>query len=367
MGDGPDSNFRVNARAVTGGGERRKAALGTLVGVVISAAIIVFLLKGIDWSAFFVALERLNLLCLPLLVLLLYLSYWIRALRWRYLLPSHLTLSTRKLYNALIVGSFSSLVLPLRAGELIRPWALSRWQPVSFATGFASVVTERVFDVLAMLTFLVLVLMRIPSPPDLVIVGAQALSLITAVIISVMLMSYFRAQTMLALSDRLFAAVFGNRRPALYRALQSMAEEFVLGLRAISSLKELGLVLFWSYALWFEFALFYQVALWGMGEWPSLWVGLAVNVIIALAVAVPSAPGFIGTFQLGCVASLTTIHHYPREFALAYSVLAHGIQVIAIVLTGLVILRKEGLELKELRARAVEQTELMETMPHTSV
>ena len=52
----------------------------------------------------------------------------------------------------------------------------------------------------------------------------------------------------------------------------------------------------------------YQVALWMFGEFPSFWVGTMINVMLALAVAAPSAPGFIGTYQFGCVVALTYIY-----------------------------------------------------------
>lgn len=348
-------------RAVVGCSARRanqesgRAALGTIIGIVVSGAIIVGLILGINWEEFNRALSKLQVLYLIPIVLIFFLSYWLRALRWKLLLPSHLELSTMKLFQALLIGAFASAVLPLRAGEFIRPWALSKWQPVSFATGFASVVTERVFDVIAMLTFLVLVLTQIPEPPELVAIGAQALGVFALGIMAVMLVSYFRAQTVLATTDRVFRLLFATRKPQVYRKLQEMAEEFVAGLRAISSLGELALVIGWSFVLWFLIAIFYQLFLLSMGENPSLWVGMTVNVIIALAIAVPSAPGFIGTFQLGCVAALTTIYHYPREFSLAYSVVAHGIQFIFTLGAGMLVLQAEGMALKDLRKRAEER------------
>ena len=344
------ANRSTSLRAESG-----KAAVGTIIGIVVSIAIIFGLVLGMDWAEFNRALSKLQVIYLIPIVFLFFLSYLMRALRWKLLLPSHLELSTMKLFQALIVGAFASAILPLRAGEFLRPWALSKWQPVSFATWFASVVTERVFDVLAMLTFLFLVLTQIPQPPELVTIGAKALGLFALGIMSIMIVSYFRAQTVLATTDRVFRLLFATRRPDVYRKLQQMAEEFVAGLRAISSLGELALVIGWSFALWFVIAIFYQLFLLSMGESPTLWVGMTVNVIIALAIAVPSAPGFIGTFQLGCVAALTTIYQYPREFSLAYSVVAHGIQFIFTLAAGMLVLQAEGLALKDLRKRAEER------------
>jgi uncharacterized membrane protein YbhN (UPF0104 family) len=93
----------------------------------------------------------------------------------------------------------------------------------------------------------------------------------------------------------------------------------------------------------------FQVMLWAFGEFPSWWVGLILNVIISLAVAAPSAPGFVGTFQLGCIVALANMHGYSKEFAMAYSVIAHVLQIVLMVIAGLVVLHLRGLSFSQIR------------------
>jgi len=128
-----------------------------------------------------------------------------------------------------------------------------------------------------------------------------------------------------------------------------MAAEFVDGLKAISSFRELLLVLWWSMALWLTMAAWFQIALWAFGTSPSYSTGLLVTVMVALAVAAPSAPGFIGTYQAGCVIALTVLGSYSREFSIAYSVVTHTLQAVIIVGMGFLVLHLEGLGLKEIR------------------
>ena len=184
---------------------------------------------------------------------------------------------------AWIVGLLTLSLIHI-SGEFIRPWALSRWQPVSFPMGFASIITERVFDVLAMLTLLGLVLGQLDSAPDLVILGARALGGIAACIALVMVIAYVRPATVLRLADAVYDKLLSTRNIALRDRLSSMTAEFVGGLRAISSVRELFLIVLLSLLIWAEFALVYQVGLWAMGEWPSFWVGMTVNVIVARCV-----------------------------------------------------------------------------------
>jgi hypothetical protein len=75
---------------------------------------------------------------------------------------------------------------------------------------------------------------------------------------------------------------------------------------------------------------------------------MLLNLMIALAVAAPSAPGFIGTFQAGCLVALTVISGYSREFAMAYSVVTHVLQMTLVLGAGFVVLHLRGLRLAQL-------------------
>lgn len=327
---------------------KKKNIRGLVLAIAFSAALILFLVKNIEWQLFLNEFHRINFAYLPLLLLLHFFSLWLRAIRWRYLLPTKAGLSLRKLFEATLIGIFATCVLPFRAGEFVRPWALSRWQPVSFSAGFASVVTERVCDVLVLLGMLGLCLSRIDQAPTFVIAGAKALAVLSLLILAAMIVAYLNASFLLRVVRRIVAFFLSTRYPTIADRILSMVEEFINGLRAISSLTELLAVIFWSVSVWVSTVAFYQVGLWTFGEFPSILAGTTVTVLIALAVAAPSAPGFLGTFQIGCVAALTGIYGYTKEFSLAYSVTLHAFQVSIAIATGFYILRAEGLQLGQL-------------------
>src|SRR5690348_13929112 len=114
-----------------------KSHLGVLFGFAVSALILCFLLSRLEWELFVTELHRLSWIYLVPLFALFVLSYWIRAVRWQYLLPTGLGLSTFTLFSSVNLGAFATTLLPLRAGEFVRPWALSRSRRVSFSTGFS--------------------------------------------------------------------------------------------------------------------------------------------------------------------------------------------------------------------------------------
>jgi uncharacterized membrane protein YbhN (UPF0104 family) len=78
-------------------------------------------------------------------------------------------------------------------------------------------------------------------------------------------------------------------------------------------------------------------------------VSVVVSCLVAIAVAAPSAPGFIGVFQLGCVVALSYVYQYTSEFSLAYSLIVHLVQYVAIILLGFFCLSRAGLHLSKLK------------------
>ncbi len=320
-----------------------------VISLLVSLAIVVYLFAKLDWGEVWTQLQAVNPWFLAVLPLGFFVMFYLRALRWRLILPNREQLSMRALFDVTILGFFASTVLPLRAGEIIRPWLLSRWQPVSFSASLASILIERLSDAVCMLGLLMLCLTQMNEVPQLVLVAANALGGLTGILIIVVLISYILP----AKTERFFHTccnlTLGRFSPAGSSKINEMITEYFIGVRVISTPGQLFMVMFYSLLMWLVVALWYQVLLWGFGIYPSWWVGMMLNVMIALAVAAPSAPGFVGTFQVGCIVALSTIYGYSKEFAMAYSMIAHVFQMALIVVAGIVVLQLRGMKFSQLR------------------
>ena len=156
----------------------RSRRFHTLLGFAVSVALLGWMFLAIDWSGVGQELERFQWWALLPCVALLFLHFYLRALRWRYLLPGTHQVSLKHLFDSIIIGCLATFLLPLRAGEIIRPFMLTRYSRYSFSTGFVSVVVERFFDLAVVLGFFALVAWLIPSMPEWVHAGAVVLSTI---------------------------------------------------------------------------------------------------------------------------------------------------------------------------------------------
>ena len=85
----------------------------------------------------------------------------------------------------------------------------------------------------------------------------------------------------------------------------------------------------------------------------SPWIGPTrvswANVVPTSGVSVPSAPGYIGSFQLGCVAALQ-IFGVQKDAALAFSLIIHLTQFIGVIAAGLYSLWTENMTFSQMEA-----------------
>lgn len=326
-----------------------KHKIALFISLAVSLGIIVFLFAKVDWHEVFAQIKNLNPWFIPILPLAFLPMIWLRALRWKLLLPNRDQLSVSRLMDATIIGFFASFVLPLRAGEIIRPWVVTRWQPVKFSTSIASIIIERIFDSICLLTLMLTCLSQIPDVPSEIITGAYGLLTLTGVLVGIVVISYLLPGKVEAVFHKIIDGIVGRFSKDTAAKINGMIVEYFAGLRIISTFRQLAMVLFLSFVMWLSVAVWYQGLLWAFGEFPSFWVGMVVNVGIALAIALPSAPGFIGVFQAGCVFALSYVYGYSEEFAMAYSIIGHLMQMVFTISAGLIVLHLRGLRFSQLK------------------
>ena len=292
-------------------------------------------------------LEHLNLWYILVVLLVIFSSYFLRAVRWKFLLPKDQSPDNKTLYHATSAGMLAIWIVPLRAGELFRPWAISRDGKIPFSTSLASILLERIFDVLAVLTLLAICLPQLPEIPAIVEKGAMALGLIAGAIGIFICLCFVAEKQINQLFQSILNFIF-SKQESFREKISSIFGDFLSGLKSIGSFSRILAVLGLTAIIWFHFILIYQLSIWAIGIEAGISLGALVTVIVALAIAAPSAPGFVGTFQFGCVLALSTIYGMEKETSVAYSFLVHFVQVFAGVVLGVASLKQLGLNFKSL-------------------
>lgn len=267
----------------------------------------------------------------------------LRARRWRHLTDVIQEIPVFPLVRATSIGFMANNLLPGRAGEVVRAWVLSRETGASGAGILGTVVLERIID---SITFLALasVVLWVGGTRALgggMMAGAAA-SLLIALILPVAILVWLRVAPERALGflHRALTLVLPDR---LSERVEGLLQRFAAGLGSLRGGKHLFWVMFDSVLLWAVVSVvpFYAgvVAL-GIdlgSPLRTLAAGYVTLAAVGLAVALPAAPGFFGTFHLACKEALG-VFGVPDSTAFAMAVLVHGTFWVTVTGLGLALL-----------------------------
>ena len=337
---------------------RTRFAWAPLIGLIVSAALLVWVLQRINLREVWDHAQHANGWLLLLTVTVATITFPVRTIRWQLILRDRegRRLPFVPLWHATTIGFMANNLLPARAGEVARAYVASQQLPVRFSTALASIVVERVFDGLVMLGLMALAIAS-PSFPAHALVGGRSLSAIaasTAVLFALLLVIALlvanRPGLWLVLVERVSRRVLPAR---LADRVAHASDGIIEGLTVLKNPgRFLGVVL-WSLVLWLKNAAAFAICFQAFGLAVPLEAALLLQAIIGFGVAVPSTPGYVGVFE---AATLVTLGFYGVRSSLAasYALTYHVTTFIPITLLGLWSLSRLHLRLREL-SKAAEQ------------
>ncbi len=329
-----------------------RTALRMLVALAVTAGCLYFALRDAQWDEILTVLGRTHYGWVALMAIVSVVSVYLRALRWRVLLAPAGDVAVGPLFSATSVGFMANMLLPLRAGEVIRPVMVGRRTTVPTSAAFASVVLERLFDMLLLFLLLLTVSFAVPVSTTM----QRASYIMSAVILGVLV-------TLVALLRHRERAVAGLRRwagrlpGALGHRIGDILESFLTGLTGINDGRTVAVLLAYSLTVWVAIGCTFGCGLLALDvSAPLVAASASLVVIVAAFVALPQAPGYVGTWQAGCVTALA-FYGVSREEAIGLSLVTHIIQLLVVVVLGGVCLATGNLRLGELVALAQQKEE----------
>jgi glycosyltransferase 2 family protein len=278
---------------------------------------------------------------------------WLRAARWRLLMAPFAVVRTERLFRIILIGFAVNNVLPLRLGELVRTYLLRQSHGVPIASTLATVLIERLLDVFALCGILTVVLL-FGEPRGWLLAASGTAATITGAGIAGLLIVLVVPRNLL---ERLFEIGVGIAS-RLHRRLGNLAASIVDGLRVLEDGRAVLAIVPLSILCWAaELGLYYFLA--QSLDLNAGLLGLAAGMVIAnLATVLPSPPGYVGTFDIALQGTLTESFGVPEVTAGAYTLLAHAVLLIPVVIVGLVLLSWEDLSFRSLAQGRVEGRDL---------
>jgi uncharacterized protein (TIRG00374 family) len=332
-----------------------RSSIRTAIIVAVAAALVVVFLRNVDIRHVAAAIIRARIRWLGVSFVAAILGIVIRALRWQYLLEPLGHASFANAFRATAVGFAASSILPARAGEVIRPYFLARHENMTATGAFATIILERVLDVLTVLVLLassVFVFNRNVGAANPTAFEAMKWAGATALAVSIVaLIVMFVLAGDPGRIGRWMARIEASFPSKLAGLIGTVAEKFSRGLGAIRRPGRLVVALVWSFPLWLSIA----AVLWSVCEAFQIDVpftgSFLLVAVLVIGVAVPT-PGAIGGFDYAYRLGATKFFGAPDDAAVGAAIIAHLFSIGPALVLGLFFAAQVGLNVSGLRRLA---------------
>ena len=317
------------------------------VGILISVVFLYLALRGLKLNDLGEALKDAQYWWLLPGIAVYFIGVLVRSWRWHYLLRPIKDISTLRLFPITCIGYMGNNIYPARIGEVLRAVILKRHYEVPISASLATIIIERIFDGVVMLGF---IFMNLPELTKLTgdsgIVGTIQTVAIWGVVIFIGVLVVFLVVAMFPERTRELAVKIINALiPQRYgEKIINIVDNFLDGLKFLRSPRDVLMVFFTSILIWLLETGKYWFVMYAFPFEVSFFALMLMNGIVNLATTIPSAPGYIGTFDAPGIAVLVAFG-VDRALAAAYTLVLHIALWVPITLLGAYYFLREGMDL----------------------
>lgn len=307
----------------------RRFGVGFFVKAVVALLVTVVTLwwstKDANLSDVFSKLGNISAGVLALYVLIQIVVHVLRIIRWGLVMRPLGNPSARAIFSSACAGIPAAFFLPLRLGEFVRPAMISR-AGVPFAGAMANVVLERVLDGVVNVGVFFILLRFLPDSASIdpkLRYGTNLAILAFGGALLVLIVSVFAKGPVITLIRKTLGVV----SESLSEKVVTLLSTFIDGILALGSLPRIISFIFLTLAYWgLNGAATYMLASSYFPQLPFMSGSFSISVV-ALAVAIPAGPAFLGPMQAGFKFGLSPFGLSAEE-ALVVAIAVHALQVV---------------------------------------
>ena len=344
-----------------------KTILKTSVGIIVSILCIALALRQVNYSEMWGALQNADYGLVMFSVLVLMISHYFRVVQWQLLLLPVKPVSGYSLFSALVIGYAANSFLPAHLGEFLRAYVVSKKKKITIFAVLASIVMERLIDILSLLMVMAITMAIYPGPPWLISSGYMMLFAAIGFLVALVLLRRFQDVVLPWLNNRLNVTKI-NLSEIIIRPI----ERFLSGITPLVKKRHYMYSAVLSVAIWGCYAMVYylNIVAFNLDDRYSLpWYATSVVLAVTtISIIIPSSPGYVGTFHYLCQLSLAMFGVNAGE-AFSYATVVHMVSVLPVTLVGLILANIEGLsflrrDLKSLNLDALMKGPVHEKQSH---
>ena len=323
-----------------------KYPLRTLFVSLLGIALLAWFLRHANLADVFYSIRGASISALLMTIVPVVLIMLVRSVRWQYLLEPLGQASFRAIFRTTMIGLAASNLLPARAGEFLRPYLLARQEGLSATSTFATIVIERILDLVSILLLLGIFVFvsgrHVSFSPNMQAVEISVILIMIATIILGLIMWLLASNP-----DRIGLFVLKVTRyfpQGLARVLSKLARTFSEGLAVIRTPRVLVAAFICSVVLWLTIAVQVYLVSIAFGIDMLFTGSFLLQAMLAIGVAVPT-PGAVGSFHEAYRIGATTFFGASNAEAVGAALILHGISFIPVTILGMLFMMQDGLSL----------------------
>lgn len=344
-----------------------------IIAILIGLACLYFFAQGKNWGEVWDAISHAHMGWIFVSVVMGFVAMYIRALRWQSFLGEP-RVGTGLLFMIMNIGFMGNGVLPMRMGEFIRPILAGRLTPHKFSSALATIIVERVFDLMGILLCLSFVLIVYTFPEvspingETLVIEVQSEDGVQTVEINddpmamvqnfawfaILIFSVlFASITMLTyapqISFKLAELCFKPLPQGISSKLLGMVVAFEEGASTFRRPASFLYCLILTMLLWFAIAYSELVLLWAFDVTHISFTGaLFIMVSLCFAVMFPQLPGYIGMYQLALTSVLVQLFHVDTDTSGGIAIVMWMCQIPPVIVAGFICLFIMGISFSEI-------------------
>lgn len=326
----------------------------TALVVFLAIALFAWFLRGVDLSSVAGQIRRARGDLLALATLPLLITYVARTVRWQFLLEPIGETAFNTTFRATVIGFAAMALLPARLGDVLRPYLLARREGLAMASTFATIVMERVLDLVTVLVLLALYVAALggrETVPARLLGPLEASATIAAVVALVLLALMWTLATHPERIARLVLRSEGVLPSRIAHALSGLARTFSEGFAVAREARALTFAILWSFPVWLAIAAHAWLVAAAFGIRMPFAGAFLLQSLLVIGVAMPT-PGGVGGYHAMFRLGVTAFFGAPDDAAVGAAIVAHALSLVPVVLLGGAFMIQDGLSLSGLQQMA---------------
>ena len=325
-------------------------------GLTIALIALYYTLRNVSFVEVASSFQKIDYFYIFPAVLIIMSGYVFRAYRWQALLESSLHVKVSGLFSPMMIG-FMGNFLPARAAEVLRPYLLSKKYNISFSAAFASIVMERLCDLIVLLMVFIWVFWFeadvLSSEIQFSGFSIQEMAVkfgqVCLLAISVLVIFIY---LLLSHKPKLMELVywFLSFLPRLWGdKIIYLVEEFAVGCKVVKNFRTLIKISIHSFLIWAG-NIFYFYPLYVAYDLQNQTISslLILAVIVSILITIVPTPGFLGSFNAGVFIALHEIMGEPEIKAVSMGMVGWALFSGVVLLSGLYFILHDQISIKTL-------------------